>query len=85
MLYDNFMRLRMRSMLKYKTASGYPCTFSNTNSQIENYRIYGNTIDGEGVGDKTANLCDVSQKIHRSSSYSYSDKDDTSTPLFPVR
>lgn len=43
MLYDNFMRLRMRSMPKYKTASGYPCTFSNTNSQIENYRIYGDS------------------------------------------
>lgn len=73
MLYDNFMRLRMRSMLKYKTASGYPCTFSNTNSQIENYRIYGNTIDGEGVGDKTANLCDVSQKIHKNGNYTFSE------------
>lgn len=73
MLYDNFMRLRMRSILKYKTASGYPCTFSNTNSQIENYRIYGNTIAGEGVGDKTANLCDVSQKIHKNGSYTFSE------------
>lgn len=43
MLYDNFMRLKMRSMLKYKTASGYPCTFSGKVRRIRNYQVYGDS------------------------------------------
>ena len=73
MLYDNFMRLKMNNLPKYGTSTGYPCNFNSKNIILKNYRIYGNNVDGEFLGDKTANLCDVSQKIHRNGNYSYSE------------
>lgn len=47
---------------KYNEVSGvFPLNFrskSNNNSTLKNYRIYGNTISGESVGDRTVNLFD---------------------------
>ena len=42
------------------TVSGIPpLTFTAQNTEVlKNYRIYGNTVNGASVGDKTANLCD---------------------------
>lgn len=57
MLYDNFMRAKMKNLVKYKTATGYPCEFESAREQqLIDYRIYGNN---GGVGDKTKNLIDV--------------------------
>ena len=56
MLYDNFMRNKMKNLSKYKTATGYPCEFESAKKQeLIDYRIYGNN---GGVGDKTGNLID---------------------------
>ena len=43
-----------------KTISGSPpLTFTGKKAEaLKNYQIYGNTVDGNSVGDKTANLCD---------------------------
>lgn len=37
-----------------------PLTFNAIAGSLKNYRIYGNTENGESVGDKTANLFDMS-------------------------
>ena len=56
MLYDNFMRAKMKNLSKYKMAIGYPCEFESSKEQeLIDYRIYGNN---GGVGDKTGNLID---------------------------
>ena len=40
-----------------KTVSGVPpLTYKAIEGTLKNYRIYGNTVDGESVGDRTANL-----------------------------
>lgn len=40
-----------------KTVSGVPpLIFKSDGSALKNYRIYGNTVDGESVGDRTGNL-----------------------------
>lgn len=36
-----------------------PLTFKSNGANLSNYRIYGNTVNGESVGDKTENLFDV--------------------------
>ena len=60
MLYDTFMRKKLRNLGTYKTAVGYPCAFAAGSAQpLQDYRIYGNTIDGAHVGDKTKNLFDI--------------------------
>lgn len=60
MLYDTFMRKKLRNLGTYKTAVGYPCAFATGSAQpLRDYRIYGNTIDGAHVGDKTKNLFDI--------------------------
>lgn len=42
--------------LKY--ASGYPLTLTKTLAKpMESITIYGNTVDGKGVGERTSNLC----------------------------
>ena len=41
-----------------KTSNTAPLTFASTGQALKNYRIYGNTINGESVGDRTANLFD---------------------------
>ena len=57
MLYDNFMRAKMKNISHYKTAIGYPCEFESAKEQeLIDYRIYGNS---GGVGDKTKNLIDI--------------------------
>lgn len=38
-----------------KTSNTAPLTFASTGQALKNYRIYGNTINGENVGDKTGN------------------------------
>lgn len=44
---------------KKKVIQGVPpLTFKTNGNSIKNYRIYGNTISGESVGDKTENLFD---------------------------
>ena len=56
MLYDTFMRKKLRNLGTYKTAVGYPCAFEAGSAQsLQDYRIYGNTIDGAHVGNKTKN------------------------------
>ena len=35
-----------------------PLTYKAIEGTLENYRIYGNTVDGESVGDRTGNLFD---------------------------
>ena len=35
-----------------------PLTFKSNGKALKNYRIYGNTVDGESVGDRTENLFD---------------------------
>lgn len=52
---------------KLRTFSGVPpLTFKAKKSgTLKNYRIYGNTVNGESVGDRTGNLFDGSF-IHRS-------------------
>ena len=35
-----------------------PLTFNAVEGALKNYRIYGNTVDGESVGDRTGNLFD---------------------------
>ena len=37
-----------------------PLTYKAIEGTLENYRIYGNTVDDESVGDRTANLFDKS-------------------------
>ena len=74
MIYCDFMRKKLNALNKYKTASGYPCTFTGKASELENYTIYGNTVDGVSVGDKTSNLCDVSKKLYKSGSYTFTEK-----------
>ena len=41
-----------------KTSNTAPLTFASTGQALKNYRIYGNTINGENVGDRTGNLFD---------------------------
>ena len=43
---------------KYRTVSGTPPLTYNAKSDgvLKNYRIYGNTVNGESVGDRTGNL-----------------------------
>ena len=36
-----------------------PLTFKSNGANLSNYRIYGNTVNGESVGDKTNNLLSV--------------------------
>ena len=36
-----------------------PLTYKAIEGTLKNYRIYGNTVDGESVGDRTANLFDM--------------------------
>ena len=35
-----------------------PIKFKSSGENLENYRIYGNTVGGESVGDRTGNLFD---------------------------
>ena len=54
MLYDNFMRTKIKSYSKSNSVfefEGYPCSFSGKVRRIRNYQIYGNTVDSESVGD----------------------------------
>lgn len=48
------------ALIVEKEISGSPpLTFTGQNTEVlKNYRIYGNTVNGNSVGDKTANLCD---------------------------
>lgn len=57
---------------KLRTFSGVPpLTFKAKKSgTLKNYRIYGNTVNGESVGDRTENLFDIS-KATRDVGYTY--------------
>ena len=37
-----------------------PLTFKSRGKNLKNYRIYGNTVNGESIGDRTENLFDIS-------------------------
>lgn len=51
MLWANY------ALIVEKELSGIPpLTFNAIAGTLKNYRIYGNTVDGESVGDRTANL-----------------------------
>lgn len=57
----NLVRLmwyRNKVKWKYRTVSGTPpLTYkAKSDGVLKNYRIYGNTVNGESVGDKTENL-----------------------------
>lgn len=53
MLWANY------ALIVEKELSGIPpLTFNAISGTLKNYRIYGNTVNGEGVGDRTANLFD---------------------------
>lgn len=44
---------------KNRTIQGFPpLTFKGKGKDLKNYRIYGNTVNGESVGDRTGNLFD---------------------------
>lgn len=52
---------KMRKQRQVKTISGVPpLTFKAKGSNLKDYRIYGNTVNGESVGDRTDNLFDKS-------------------------
>lgn len=57
------MWYRNKVKWKYRTVSGTPpLTYrAKSDGVLKNYRIYGNTVNGESVGDRTANLFDESQ------------------------
>ncbi len=40
-----------------KTSNTAPLTFASIGQALKNYRIYGNTINCESVGDRTENIC----------------------------
>ena len=47
------------ALIVEKELSGIPpLTFNAVAGTLKNYRIYGNTVDGESVGDRTGNLFD---------------------------
>ena len=49
------------ALIVEKEISGIPpLTFNAVAGTLKNYRIYGNTVDGDSVGDRTANLFDGS-------------------------
>lgn len=49
------------ALIVEKEISGIPpLTFNAIAGTLKNYRIYGNTVDGESVGDRTGNLFDGS-------------------------
>lgn len=48
------------ALIVEKELSGIPpLRFNTIAGALKNYRIYGNTVNGESVGDRTANLFDV--------------------------
>lgn len=52
-------RQRQKKRWKIKTISGAPpLSFKAKAGALKDYRIYGNTVDGESVGDRTGNLFD---------------------------
>ena len=54
-------QMKNRRHEKNNTMNGIPpLTFNAIAGTLKNYRIYGNTENGESVGDKTANLFDMS-------------------------
>lgn len=54
------MWLRRERKIKAKKATEGipPLTFKSNAKDLNNYRIYGNTVNGESVGDRTRNLFD---------------------------
>lgn len=53
-------RYRMLPTYRYYEAEGYPLSLGNTAGKpLRNYRIYGNTVDGVGVGEPIKNLLDI--------------------------
>ena len=65
MLWANY------ALIVEKELSGIPpLTFNAVAGTLKNYRIYGNTVNGESVGDRTANLFDIS-KATRDVGYTY--------------
>ena len=51
-----------------------PLTYKAIEGTLENYRIYGNTVGGESVGDRTGNLCGINGTIAFSNDVSVKSK-----------
>lgn len=52
-----FQRQRQKKRSKIRTISGVPpLTYKAIEGTLTDYRIYGQTVDGESVGDRTGNL-----------------------------
>lgn len=59
MKHDFFLALLLSGGSRNRTeleAETLPYTFYTPPRSLRNYRIYGNTVEGESVGDRTANL-----------------------------
>ena len=46
------------AVMEFETENVPPLTYKAIEGTLKNYRIYGNTVNGESVGDRTANLWD---------------------------
>lgn len=44
------------AIVEFEVENAPPLTYKAIEGMLKNYRIYGNTVDGESVGDRTANL-----------------------------
>ena len=60
-----------------------PLTFKSNGANLSNYRIYGNTVNGESVGDKTENLFDGVYKHHSIVSNKYTINTDGRIAVIP--
>ena len=46
------------AIVEFEVENVPPLTYKAIEGKLKNYRIYGNTVNGESVGDRTANLFD---------------------------
>ena len=64
------------ALIVEKELSGIPpLTYKAIEGTLENYRIYGNTVNGESVGDRTGNLWGINGTIAFSNDVSVKSKD----------
>lgn len=60
------MNFNLLRLINYNNINGFNLILNNkTKTRIKNYKIYGNTINGKNVGNKTANLFDVKNSIYK--------------------
>ena len=64
MLYDNFMRAKMKNTFKYAEIEGYPCQFVSSGGKLKNYVIFGNTLqNGTPTPDNSVEIQNVGDLI----------------------